>query len=87
MCSLHAAVLFFIFPTGCYGVCEIEFSHMGKNRGNPDLVCENKCFKFSSTFLFLFSNKMLVIRAGNHNMLIRIANREDPDQTASSQTV
>ena len=20
---------------------EIEFSHMGKNNGNPDLVCEN----------------------------------------------
>ena len=21
-------------------VCEIELSHMGKNKGNPDLVCE-----------------------------------------------
>ena len=21
-------------------VCEIEISHMGKNNGNPDLVCE-----------------------------------------------
>ena len=28
-----------IFPTGSYRVCEIEFSHMGKNSGNPDLVC------------------------------------------------
>ena len=22
-------------------VCEKELSHMGKNNGNPDLVCEN----------------------------------------------
>ena len=35
------------------------------------------------TLLFLFSNKMMVI----HKMLIRIANREDPDQTASSEAV
>ena len=27
-------------------------------------------------FFFLFSNKMLVIRAGSHKMLVRIANRE-----------
>ena len=24
-------------------VCEKELSHMGKNNGNPDLVCENFC--------------------------------------------
>ena len=29
---------------------------------------------------------MLVIRAGSHKMLVGIANREDPDQTASSRT-
>ena len=23
-------------------VCEIEISHMGKNNGNPDLVCDNR---------------------------------------------
>ena len=33
-------------------------------------------------YLFLLSNKMLVFRAGSHKILIRIANREDPDQTA-----
>ena len=33
------------------------------------------------------SNKMLAIRAGIHKMLVRIANREDPDQTASSEAV
>ena len=30
---------------------------------------------------------MLVIRAGSHQMLVGIANREDPDQTASSEAV
>ena len=35
----------------------------------------------------LFSNKLLVIRAGIHQMPVRIANREDPDQTASSEAV
>ena len=30
---------------------------------------------------------MLVIRAGIHKMPVRIANREDPDQTASSEAV
>ena len=42
-----------------------------------------KCSKISKTFLILFLNKMLVIKAEIHEMLIRIANREDPDQTAS----
>ena len=46
-----------------------------------------KCPKISNTFLFLFSNKMLVVRAGVHKMLVRIANREDPDLTASSEAV
>ena len=30
---------------------------------------------------------MLDIRAEIHKMLVRIANREDPDQTASSEAV
>ena len=30
------------------------------------------------------TNKMLVVRAGIHKMLVRIANREVTDQTASS---
>ena len=33
--------------------------------------------------LSVFKIKMLVFRAGIHKMLVRIANREDPDQTAS----
>ena len=43
--------------------------------------------KISNTFLFLFSNKMLVLRDRIHKILARIANREDPDQTASSEAV
>ena len=38
-----------------------------------------KCSKILNTFLFLFSNKMLVIRAGIHKMHVRIANRKVPD--------
>ena len=47
----------------------------------------DKCSKISSIFLFLISIKMLFIRAGTHKMHVRIANREDPDQTASSEAV
>ena len=52
-----------------------------------DIFFENygKCSKISNTFLFLFSSKMLVFEAGSHKMHIRIANREDPDQNASSE--
>ena len=44
----------------------------------------SKCSKILNTFHFLFINKMLVIRTGSHKMPVRIVNREDPDQTASS---
>ena len=43
--------------------------------------------KILYAFHSLFSIKMLVIRDGIHNMLARIANREDPDQTAFSEAV
>ena len=39
------------------------------------------------TSLFLFSNKLLVIRDGMHNVLVRIVDREDHDQTASEEAV
>ena len=42
-----------------------------------------KCSKISNTFHFLFLNKM-VFKAGLHKILVRIANKEDPDQTADS---
>ena len=43
----------------------------------------SKCSKVWNISLFLFSNKMVVIRAGNDTVLVRIAIREDPDKTAS----
>ena len=47
-----------------------------------------KCSKISNIFQFLFSNKLNVgFRAGIHKMLVKIANRENPDQTASSEAV
>ena len=47
----------------------------------------SKCSKISNTFHFLFTKRMLVIKAEIHKMLVRIVNREDPDQTASSEAV
>ena len=35
----------------------------------------------------MFSVKMWVIKTVIHNMLVKIANREDPDQTASTEAV
>ena len=53
-------------------------------RHNKDFYCTVNVLKFSTTFLFLFTNKMLVIRAVIHKMFARMAKREDPGQTASS---
>ena len=44
-----------------------------------------KCSKIVNAFFFLFFNKIMIIRAGIHKMNARIANREDPDQTASEE--
>ena len=41
-------MMMFVFSLGLVRVCEIEISHMGKNNGNPDLVCENIIFFISS---------------------------------------
>ena len=46
-----------------------------------------KCSKILNTFHVLFSNKVLVIKAGICKMLVRLANREDPDQTALPEAV
>ena len=39
------------------------------------------------SLLFLISNKIFVIRTDIHKTLVRIANREDPDKTASLEVV
>ena len=41
--------------------------------------------KFQTLFLFLYSNKRLVNGARFHIMLVRMENKEDTDQTASSE--
>ena len=46
----------------------------------------NTCSEISNTFHFLFQ-RVLDIRAGIHKLFVRTANREDPDQTASSEAV
>ena len=43
-----------------------------------------KCSKILNTFHYLFSKKMWVIRVKINKIFVRIANREDSDQTASS---
>ena len=43
--------------------------------------------KTLNTFPFRTILEQNAIRAGIHKMLDRIANREDPDQTASSEAV
>ena len=53
-----------------------------ENRKRKD-VRNFKCSKISNIIPFLFSAKMLVIRADIHKMLVRIATREGPDQTVS----
>ena len=47
------------------------------------------CGRCSEIWNVSFSalNKMLLIRAGIHKTLVRIANREDPDHTASEKAV
>ena len=62
---------------GPVGLCPLDFLNL----------VYGKCSNISNTFLFLFSNKMLVFRAGIHKFLARVTNREDPDQTASSEEV
>ena len=43
--------------------------------------------KFRTQLSFSSQNRIMVIRAGIHKFLARIASREDPDQTASSEAV
>ena len=41
----------FYLSLGLVRVCEKELSHMGKNSGNLDLVCENNCLiSFTQVF-------------------------------------
>ena len=59
------------------------------NTGKPTSTTEDygKYSKISNIFFFLFSKKMWIVKAGFHDILVQIANREDPDQTASKEAV
>ena len=46
-----------------------------------------KWSKILNTFLLLFLYKMLISMAGIDKMYARTANKDDPDQTASSEAV
>ena len=46
-----------------------------------------KWSKILNTFLFLFWSRILFIRVEIHKMLNKTANREESDQTASSEAV
>ena len=46
-----------------------------------------KNFELFLFFSFYFSTKILVIQNEIHKLLVRIVNREEPDQTASSEAV
>ena len=54
---------------------------------NHYVMSYGKFSKISNTFLFLFSNKILVFRAGIHKNAVRIANSEYLYQIASSEAV
>ena len=43
------------------------------------------CSMVNALFLSLFLTKILVVIVVSHKKLAKIANREDPDQTASSE--
>ena len=51
-----------------------------------DLSHTGNVLKFRTLFSFCSHNKMLVIMAGIHKMLVKIANMEDPDQNSSSDS-
>ena len=50
-------------------------------------LSHSKHSEILNTFLFVFSSRMLAMRGGIHKILLRIANIEDPDQTATSEAV
>ena len=59
----------------------LEYLQVG---GGNILDFYGECSNFSITFLYLLSNKMLVFWTGIYKMLVRIASRGDPDQTAEA---
>ena len=68
-----------------------NISHDWREKGKLPILTypvtlDRKCSKISNTFLFLFSKK-IGYRGWISQTLVRIANIDDPDQTASSEEV
>ena len=66
------------------GANDINFASLLQHQKSEGHKVYSTCSKIFNTVSFLFSNKMLVFRPGIYIMLVRIENREDPDQTAPS---
>ena len=84
--------LFFSKLALCYAIICVNVN-MTRARVPPDMAytCTinlyGKCSKILNTSHFPLSTRILAIRDGIDKMFVRIANREDPDQTASSEAV
>ena len=61
---------------------DLDRQFLSSRQGKKNSVTVNV---LKSRTLFPFPCKMLVFSAGIHKILVRIANRVDPDQTASSE--
>ena len=76
---------------GCTGSSEsthVKMPHCWKTADEISYTgMYGKCSKILNTFFVLISNKKLFFRAGIPKILVKLANREYPDQTASSEAV
>ena len=82
MVNCFSACLFF------HTLC-LRAEGYGENTTNSLLIsvfCDLTCNEVNVN-TYLSSNKVLVMRAGINQILVRRANKEDPDQTASSEAV
>ena len=83
VCQDYFIWIYIVFWQGPFLKTGIDNLPVLSGTGLDSFYCICKCSKILNTFLFLFANKSLVFLAGIHVMLVRIATREDPDQTAS----
>ena len=52
--QIYVPLFDFYFSHGLVRVCEIELSHMNKNNGNPDLVCDKYLYLMNWLICSLF---------------------------------
>ena len=69
-----------VYVQKIFSMTRVNNIRQGFEKKNVTLTtCYGKYSIISNTFLFLLFNKMLLLTAGIHEVLIRIVNREDPD--------